>query len=351
MKFLVVSPIGPTGRNVLFPHICEGIRDCGFEFIPFDFDSLLPINYEGLRRKIEGLTLREKTNFVIKTVYESLMEVVIDYKPDVILDIFPLPEWIIKKIKKMKKMGIITAWWFLEDGFSDTFSSWKDIAYLYDFFFTINSERLLDIAKAFGVRNSMVLHIGCNPKVHKPLLLTPSEREVYESDLSFMGSLSPNREEVFSKLVDYDFKIWCRLGGKRLESKELKEKIEIRDWIDEGEALKIYNAAKINLNFHTIWDRMRDQKDFVNPRTLVLSACGAFQLVDKREKLPELFNIGEEMITFDSVEDLKEKIDYYLGHPKERKEIAERARRRALKEHTYAHRIKEMVEFIRSRSS
>ena len=43
---------------------------------------------------------------------------------------------------------------------------------------------------------------------------------------------------------------------------------------------------------------------------------------------------------------MKEKVLYYLDRPEERREIAARARARALKEHTYEHRMREMLSVI-----
>ena len=56
------------------------------------------------------------------------------------------------------------------------------------------------------------------------------------------------------------------------------------------------------------------QGDFVNPRTFELAAAGAFQLVDARALLPELFAPGE-LATFTSLPEMLLGIDYYLAHP------------------------------------
>jgi spore maturation protein CgeB len=84
----------------------------------------------------------------------------------------------------------------------------------------------------------------------------------------------------------------------------------------------------------------------VNPRTFELAACGAFQLCDDRKLLPELFEVGEEIITFSSLEDMREKMEHYLAHPEERKAVCERARARVIRDHSYGRRIEQMLSMI-----
>jgi spore maturation protein CgeB len=87
----------------------------------------------------------------------------------------------------------------------------------------------------------------------------------------------------------------------------------------------------------------------VNPRTFEIAACGAFQLVDYRSELPDVFTPGEEIVCFRDLEELRNQIGYYLEHPDERRRIAEKARSRVLKEHTYQARMETMLSFIRAR--
>lgn len=44
--------------------------------------------------------------------------------------------------------------------------------------------------------------------------------------------------------------------------------------------------------------------------------------------------------------EVKELIKYYLNHPQERKEIAQKGHSEVLEKHTYAHRINELLKAI-----
>jgi spore maturation protein CgeB len=186
--------------------------------------------------------------------------------------------------------------------------------------------------------------LAAQPDFHRPLELSSVERRKWGSDVSFMGAGYPNRRLAFRELLGFDFKIWgsdwdgdhvlapcLQMGGARVSSEE---------------CVRIFNATKINLNLHSSVhvEQLVSRGDVVNPRTFEVAGCGAFQLVDERSLLPESFR-DDEMATFTSLEDLKEKIAYYLSKPEERVVVAQRGRERVLAEHTYAHRMASLVEF------
>jgi spore maturation protein CgeB len=76
------------------------------------------------------------------------------------------------------------------------------------------------------------------------------------------------------------------------------------------------------------------------------AGCGAFQIADWKPSLPELFEPEREVVTFRTRQELKERVDYYLAHPEERQEIADRAYARAHREHTYEARFNKMFEIL-----
>ena len=63
-----------------------------------------------------------------------------------------------------------------------------------------------------------------------------------------------------------------------------------------------------------------------------------------------MFETGGEIVTFTDVTDLRRKVEYYLEHEDERRAIADRARERALRDHTYDRRITDILAFIEERA-
>jgi spore maturation protein CgeB len=62
--------------------------------------------------------------------------------------------------------------------------------------------------------------------------------------------------------------------------------------------------------------------------------------------LGELFEIGKEVLAYSSAEEAAELIHYYLAHPDEAQAIARAGQARTLGEHTYWHRMEELVPIL-----
>ena len=114
----------------------------------------------------------------------------------------------------------------------------------------------------------------------------------------------------------------------------------------EGEAMnRLYNSSKIFVRMSTAGgvDRM----------LLDGMAAGAFFLVKshpsdrRKDGLGEMFKLGEELVTFETPEDLVKKVGYYLEHSAEREAVAARGRERVVAEHSYSVRMAGMLEGVR----
>ncbi|WP_297672261.1 glycosyltransferase [uncultured Desulfovibrio sp.] len=249
-------------------------------------------------------------------------------------------------LQRLRRSGVRTAMWFVED--HEVFDYWKAYAPLYDVFAVIQKEPFLSRLAALGQNNALYLPLAALPEFHRPLELTPQERREYGADIGFLGAGYPNRRLAFRQLVGRNFKIW----GSDWEGETLLAAHVQRGGarISAEESVKIYNATRINLNLHSSLhtSELVSNGDFVNPRTFELAAVGAFQLVDRRTLLPELF-ASDELASFSSLEEFYAAIEHFLACPEERQAIAERARARVLRDHTYAARMTSLLGFIEER--
>ncbi|HSQ40863.1 MAG TPA: glycosyltransferase [Fibrobacteraceae bacterium] len=80
----------------------------------------------------------------------------------------------------------------------------------------------------------------------------------------------------------------------------------------------------------------------VNQRVFDVPLCGGFLLTDSQSDVHDLF-AADELALFSSPLELEERIAWFQSHPGERKRIAENARLRILREHTYAHRLRDLM--------
>ena len=81
-------------------------------------------------------------------------------------------------------------------------------------------------------------------------------------------------------------------------------------------------------------------------RHFEVPAFGGFQLAYDIAELSNCFQIGTECDVFHDEAELLEKIQYYLSHPEQRREIAAAGQQRVLAEHLYSHRMVNLVELL-----
>jgi spore maturation protein CgeB len=101
-----------------------------------------------------------------------------------------------------------------------------------------------------------------------------------------------------------------------------------------------YQCAAVNLNLTSL-----QMKNGLNQRVFDVPAAGAFLLTDDKAALWELF-APEEVVTFRTIEEAREKMAFYQKYPGTRQQIATRARERVLAQHTYGHRLQVVVRQI-----
>ncbi|RJQ46077.1 MAG: glycosyltransferase [Nitrospiraceae bacterium] len=269
-----------------------------------------------------------------------------NFRPDLVFALAQAP-LTTECLQRLKVSGTPTAFWFVED--FRLMNYWKNVAGLYDYFFAIQKGDFFSELEKAGIKNYHYLPLAADPAVHRKTELNNEERGYYGSALSFIGAGYYNRRHLFKGLLDYDFKIWGNDWDMNSALARCVQRSGGR--VDSDETVMIFNASKININLHssTCHKGINPFGDFVNPRTFEIAACGGFQLVDRRSELAEFFDENKEVIVFESLEDLRKKITYYLEHEDERNAIAQRARERVLFEHTYEHRMHEMLEHLADR--
>lgn len=140
-------------------------------------------------------------------------------------------------------------------------------------------------------------------------------------DVGFCGNIG-NRGHIINSLDKYNIK---------------KDIFVIGD-----DMVNAINSYKIHLNCNISND--------INYRTFETTGCNTFLLTNYTPGLEKLFDIGKEIIVYDSIEDLDNKVKYYLENDKEREEIALAGYNRSKKDHTFSERVKTLVEIINENS-
>jgi len=336
LKVLVVNPV--YGGSLPTAQYCAAaLKKMGHRVESVDCQKFVDSFFE-----IKKVTENKEHSHILGRHFMNLMDEVIvakaaDFRPDLVLALAQAP-LSPEGIDRLKNLEVPLAFWFVED--FRILPYWKEIAGRYDHFMTIQEGEFLNELRTVGAK-PYYLPQGCWPEIHRPLPKAAITRD-FEAQVSFMGAAYYNRMQSFSRLLDFDIKIWgegwdkdsifgkyLQNGGKRVSSEE---------------CVKIYNGGKVNINLHssTFHEGVNPNGDFINPRTFELASCGAFQLVDERSNLDEFFLPGE-IATFGSIEELRDKIHFFLENPEARKGWVAKSRERVLREHSMAHRMEEML--------
>lgn len=263
--------------------------------------------------------------------------------PDLVLALAQAP-MNLAVLEHLRKKKFLTAMWFVENYRHLTY--WRQLAGGYDYWIVIQQASCVEALKRAGARHVDYLPMAADPALHRPLNLTAAEQREYGADVSFVGAGYTNRRTLLPRWLSNDrsFKLW----GNEWEGADGLASVLQRAGtrIDTETCIKVFNATSVNLNLHSCaGDGLDPEADFVNPRTFELAACGAFQLVDERSLLPDLFT-SNEMIRFTAAAEVPALIRTWLDDAPGRRAIAEAARRRVLAQHTYEHRVKELLATI-----
>jgi spore maturation protein CgeB len=164
--------------------------------------------------------------------------------------------------------------------------------------------------------------------------------KTYQCDITSAGSQHSWRVALFKHLCEYDAKLWGSPAPLWMRVGPVAKIYQGRP-VHNLDKVKAFRGAKIvvnNLYYSEVWG--------VNVRCFEAAGAGAFQMVDWRPGLSQLFEDGKELITFRSMADLKQKIDYWLPREAERRAIAEAGMRRAHAAHTYSLRLNLLLDTL-----
>jgi spore maturation protein CgeB len=180
---------------------------------------------------------------------------------------------------------------------------------------------------------------ACNPRMHRPMDLSERDRDMYGCDIMIAGTLYYYRQEILQQLVQQLEGIRLKIWGSRPDW--LVDRLPGRytgRYVHGDDKVRAARGASICLNtLHYA------EVNGLNCRAFELAGCGGFQMVTRVSALAEHFEPEVEVATFADVDELIEKTRFYLRNPAAAAAIAERGRLRAHRDHTYEHRLTEIL--------
>jgi glycosyltransferase involved in cell wall biosynthesis len=227
--------------------------------------------------------------------------------------------------RELREQGITTVGIALSD--PDVFASQgKHFASLFDLFYT-NAEESLGQYASIGV-SARVLPFAASPSFHRHL---PEVNRTY--DVIIVGHPRPDRQALVKEL-DRHFRVgvfgkgWRKWGliprGRQVNGEDHVRALNSgRAYISFSKTVAGYINVKVGL-FEAV-------------------ACKTPVFTERFMEMERYFSYDEEIVGYDTIQDLIDKLTRYLSNPAQLDRLAEQAYVRLLREHTWEQRWKSVL--------
>lgn len=255
----------------------------------------------------------------------TFLQKAIQLSPDLILTVPMNYELWIETLHVVKaNTGAITICWTTDDSWKYREVS-KFIGNAYDMITTTYSD-VLPLYNRNGIQNVHLTQWAANSQtLHPPLKASECTYPV-----SFVGAAHGDRKQRIKALLQKGIQVACFGHGWPAGS------------VSATNISNIMRRSVISLNFAN--SKGANQ---IKARTFEVPGAGGFLLTESAPRLDRFYRIGEEIDTFNGINELGEKIQFYLNHPSVRDRMAEAAFARTRSEHTYEHRLQALLEDAR----
>ncbi len=272
---------------------------------------------------------------------QELFKVAREFKPDLVI-VFKAQFLLSDAVRELKR--IIAPAKIVNFTFDNVFIYPGQLiaAKEYDIFYLADSYVLEKMHRAGCDNARFMSEPVCEQAHHEITDITDAERAEYTNDITMVGSLYPYRVLMLEALRGMNLKVWGNIWGfanpDEYRSTFTWEAFQHRE--TEGrEKQLIFALSKINLTTLQPVECVHAG----NERIQQTAACKGFQLCEYNPDLEKVYRIGEELVTFRSRDELREKAEYYLKHPELRQEVIEKAYACVMSKHTYTHRFQTML--------
>jgi len=148
---------------------------------------------------------------------------------------------------------------------------------------------------------------------------------------------SQKRVAYVSALSDFGIHVW---GDERWrEVSAAAPGVQYRGLAEQGHELTcVYSGADVHVDVNRIY-----QPEAIPMRVINVMACGGFLIAEHSESIQELFEVGKEIETYRTIDELETKVAHFLEHPGEAQEIARRGLEAVRERHTMRQRAARLL--------
>ncbi len=269
------------------------------------------------------------------------------FQPHIVWSMFsslkPVDRELFMRLKS--RQDPVTVNWFADD-------SWR-----YDDF-TVEARRLFN----YAVTTDRPAYERCLADGHRSVIKSqwaasclrePGEGARYAYDVSFCGQPHTDRRQMVEHLRRRGIDVavfgygWRRsYVARKWNSIRKNLRLPLPAFsmgrVGRDNMHRIMAGSKINLHF-----AKNSAGSFaIHARTFEVPGAGGFLLSEYAPGLEEYFEIGREIEVFRDADEMIDKVRFYLAHDRQRRAIARSGHKRVVREHTYAHRVRAILDTI-----
>ncbi|MDD2733277.1 MAG: glycosyltransferase [Desulfuromonadaceae bacterium] len=211
---------------------------------------------------------------------------------------------------------------------------------LYDHHITTKTYNVKEL-QSLGAHSVLMMDNSYCRRSHNPVNLTPEQRLKLGAYVGFIGFWEQERDEYISFLAESDIPV--RVWGPWKQDRKYPPNMLVEGrtaWGDDYAPTLC--AFDINLCF-----LRKENRDLQTTRSVEIPACGTFMLAERTDEHLSLFKEGEEAEFFDSKEEMRDKVTYYLQHEDLRRKIALAGYNRCQDQgYSYTERFRQVIKII-----
>ena len=257
---------------------------------------------------IEKRVKNHQITFLNGDMERVLERLPVGWKPDVFLYV---DTGLFYTLKNLEVLNCLKAIYLIDSHLA--FDLHLELAKDYDIVFAAHKPAV-EMFKERGIENVFWVPPACDPDLHE------NKAEEKKYDVGFVGSSSQERVDLLNKL------------GQRFNTYYERCFLE--------RMAEVYSESKIVFN--------KSIEGGLNMRVFEALASGSMLLTNEAHGsgLEDLFEDRKHLAIYRSENEIIELADYYLKNDDEREEIASEGMRKTLNEHTYGHRVKDMIKTL-----
>ena len=174
----------------------------------------------------------------------------------------------------------------------------------------------------------------------------------YKYDVSFVGGFHPYRKWFIETLQKRGIEVVAFGNGWENGALSAEEMNEL--FVSSKINLNIGNSNSFDIRYLTShWKALpllfksKKNASQIKARNFEIPYFNGFQLTDYTPSIENYFNLGKEIVCYSDVDEAELLIRYYLENEEERENIKDDAHNRALNEHGYINRLRDVLDKIR----